>query len=272
MWFFSGSYEDHATMNGKCHRVKMSDWSYIGYFTHNLGHCNTCHYDAKNDVLLISNLPGHEAHPSALYLFYNVSSWAGMQSVDFNSISPTIVDLTPLGYSRNNAAVFGENGFDRRNIVYVMNGYGTPGKLHKIVLGMGTNQLTYGTYDSNHTSDSQYNGTYDVLLGPLNYVQQEGADANKQVIQGGDFANGKIITANGHDEILGFIYNIFGDKIQRTMIENVPRKADGTIDYSVGEGICVKDGFVYHGYIKTSADFRDSYSVEGYYLAKYRLP
>ena len=272
MWFFTPSAEDHTKMNGKCHRIKMSDWSYIGNFTHNFGHCNTCHYDAKNDVLLISNLPGHEAHPSALYLFYNVSSWASMQSVDFNSISPSIIDLTPLGYSGTNAAVFGENGFDRRNIVYVMSGYGTPVKFHKIVLGMGQNQLTYGTYDANHASDTQYNGTYDVLLGPLSYVQQDGAGQGKQVIQGGDFANGKIITANGHNEILGFIYNIFGDKIQRTMIENVPRKADGTIDHSVGEGICVKDGFVYHGYIKTSADFNDSYSVEGFYLAKYRLP
>jgi len=272
MWFFAGSENDHSDMDGKCHRVKMSDWSYIGYFSHNFGHCNTIHYDAENDVLLIANLPGHTTHTSALYLFYNVSSWASENSVDFYTVNPTIVDLTPMNFTGNNAAFFGENGLGRRNIVYVMTAYGNS-KLVKIVLGMGTNNLGTGTYDSSHTGDSEYNGTYKILLGPISYSYPSGWDANKDVIQGGDFTNGHIITANGHDQILGFIYTLIGgSKIQRTMIENVPLKADGTIAYSVGEGLCVKDGFVYHGYIKITNDFRETHTVEGYYLAKYPLP
>ena len=57
------------------------------------------------------------------------------------------------------------------------------------------------------------------------------------------------------------------------MINSVPRKADGTIDYSVGEGLAVKDGFVYHGYIHYgSGNFYDGGTVDGLYLAKYRMP
>lgn len=272
MWFFTGSTEDHSVFDGKCHRVRMSDWTYIGYFTHNFGHCNTVQYDVDSDVLLMSNLPGHTAHPSALYIFYNVSSWASESSVNFNSVSPTIIDLTPMSFTGNNAAFFGENSYSRRNIVYVMTAYGVPGKFAKIVLGMGTNQLTNGTYDSTRTADSEYNGTYDILLPPISYAQPEGWDGNKLVIQGGDFVNGRVITTNGHDQILGFIYSIIGDNIQRTLIENVPRKADGTIDYSVAEGLCVKDGYVYQGCIKISNDFRETHSTTGYYLVKYPLP
>jgi FlaG/FlaF family flagellin (archaellin) len=253
----------------------MSDWTLLGSINHNFGHCNTVHYDDVHDTLLIGNLPGTQSLPSALYIFYNVSSWASESSLDFDTLSPSIVDVSDT-VSATVSAFWADNSIGIRNQVYIMKAYGA-GKFAKIVLGMGTNQLTYGTYDSTHAGSGQFNGTYDIVIAGVD-IQYPSNDGNKNVIQGGDYAKGRVITANGHDQIYGRIWaiqeNVYGEKsINSTFIESVPRKADGTIDYSVGEGLCVKDGYVYHGIIKMTDDFRHTpQTVTGYYLAKYPLP
>lgn len=277
MWFFRESGdEDHVSDSGRLYRIRMSDWTKIGdSIKHNFGHCNTCHYDAANDVLLIANLPGSTQYPSALYLFYNVSSWASESNLDFNSVAKTVVDISSLGLGGSTSAFFAENGFGRRNQVFVMTSIPQQPKLCKLVLGMGTNQLTYGTYNSS-AADNQYNGTFDIVIPLIDYKNPSGNDGNRNVIQGGDYARGRIITTNGHDQLLGYIWNVVnsneGNAVARTMIESIPRKADGTIDYCVAEGLCVKDGYVYQGCIKITNDFRETYSIEGFYLAKYPLP
>ena len=247
MWFFKpSSEEDHVSTNGKIHRVRMSDWTYIGSISHDFGHCNTCDYDAERDILLIGNLPGNTEYSAALYIFYNVSSWANLSAIHFEDTpTPTIVDLSAFGM-RNISACFGEANGGTRNIVYVQDSV-TTHKMAKVLLGMGTNNLAGGTADGVHTQANEYNGTYQVLEAPSIYNTLY--TNNNEVIQGISYFHGKILTSNGHGNIRGFIWCKNGTAWEREEIFLQQFNADGTIRYVTSEGFTRDGDIIYQGAI-----------------------
>lgn len=258
MWFFVASSGEEHTTTAKIHVVALADWSYVGYILHDFGHCNTVHYDAENDFLVIGNLPGSIAYPAALYIFYDVSTWALGSTVNYATADKTIVDLSGAGiYTTQIACALGEHNLTARNIAYVSSGYNVV--WFKILMGMGTNGLEHGTYSA--ADADKFNGTWQLIKQDAFAMVYE---SGKEVIQGADFYNGQVLTANGHDGIFGFQwYFTESGNIRRRIIQCPAYNADGTEYECTSEGITVYDGYVYQGCLK---------DVGGVYgLVKYSL-
>ena len=268
IWFFSpSSDESHVSNDGVITRVNMSDWSIIGTIQHNFGHCNTCHYDDKSDVLLIGNLPGNSEFPSACYIFYNASNFSLLASVDFNTADKTIIDISATEITQT-ACCFAENNEGKRNIIWAYSGYN--GKAIKILLGMGINNLGSGTYNNEHTGVNQYNGTYKILSQIKKYKLYY--DDFIEVIQGIDYFNGMTITSNGHGIIRGFLFNSTDNVIKRREIRIENYSDDGSHYYNTGEGLCVIDGYIYQGAIPVTDEngtIKDT--SRGFKLIKYKI-
>lgn len=267
MWaFYPSADETHTDTSGaiKIIDISTTPMTLVKTISHNFGHCNTVDYCADTDCLIIGNLPGNTTYPAALYIFYNVSSWENETSLDFNSVDKTIIDLrSAFNDSANAICAWGENNFALHNIVYITTNYDN--RVAKIVLGMGTNQYTYGTYTA--TTDTKFNGTYKVLeqstFTPMNSVEE--------VVQGATFYQGKFLTANGDNynaraSLWGFDAN---GKIQRQLLEfPIYQKDTGAINANYKtytEGIMVDGDYVYQGVFSGQL-----YTIR-FYLIKYKI-
>ena len=255
--------EEHINKEGWV-LVYDTDFKLQKTLRHDFGHCNTCHYNANTDTLLIGNLPGNTAYPAALYIFYDVSNWltlADGTTLEFNALNPAIVNLAALGplYTVGTitqvAACWGDCNAGENNIVYVNSMYNS--RWFKLVLGKGTNQYSYGTYAAQNDS-TKFNGTYNSV---------EFYTCNKtlmlsEVTQGIDFYDGQIYTAEGHngarvlkwslDSVCPYEYGQTApfDYVNAATYEvrlNYVYNPDGTILKVATEGIVIKDGYMYIG-------------------------
>ena len=269
--FVQSPDEVHSAKTGQ---VLIYDTNFVLQKTlyHDFGHCNTCHYNANIDTLLIGNLPilmnDPTGIPPALYIFYNVSDWLELADgtvLEFNALNPTIVDLMGLKTAYPSAtsiaqiaACWGDNNAGENNIVWVSSQYNN--WWFKIVLGKGTNQYTYGTY-TEQSDATKFNGTFNAV---------EMYTCNKkynvhEVTQGMDFYKGQPITAEGHngaralkwnfDTVCPYAYD--NDKfvapfdyVNAATYEaqlNYVYNPDGTLLKVATEGIVIKDGYMYIG-------------------------
>lgn len=265
LWmFYPSGDETHTATNGVIKIVDKETLETIKTIGHNFGHVNTCDYCAETDCLIVGNLPGNSTYPAALYIFYNVSEWENVDTLDFATVDKTIIDMrVAFSAATNVACSWGESNFAYNNIAYVSMGYDK--KFAKIVLGMGTNQLAYGTYAT--TDDNKFNGTYNVVQ-ISDYDPMVAVD---EVIQGATFYAGRMLTANG-DEWTGraSLWGFDGNgNIQRELIEFPIYNANGEKNSqykTYTEGIAVDDdGWIYQGLFSGQL-----YAIR-FYLIKYKL-
>ena len=259
--FIQSKYEDWSenadNADGRIYLFDLSDLSTPKLtLKHNFGHCNTVHYCEQTDKLLIGNLPGNDTYKSALYIIDNISGWKSLANnsfLDFNTIDKTIVDISGLKtiISTNDnignvAACWGANNIDRYDAVWCSTNYNT--HWFKLLLGIGANDLSLlenggGVY--NEVDENTFNGTFLMLE---HYKFDIPNSANTEVIQGMDYANGKVYTANGHNHMLGWVWDFSGGTVQRKTIKNTVQYPDGSIYSAISEGFCIYNGYAYHGY------------------------
>ena len=294
--FAASNDEGHNAKDG---RILVFDDNFVLRKTlyHDFGHCNTCHYNANIDALLIGNLPIMENDttgiPPALYILYNISGWLELAEgtvLEFNALNPTIVNLRGLKTAYPTAtsiaqiaACWGDNNAGENNIVWVSSQFN--GWWFKIVLGKGENQYTYGTYTQ--TDPAKFNGTFDAL---------EMYTCNKkynvhEVTQGMDFYKGQPITAEGHNGARTLKWNFdtvcpyaYGAQTEQKPFDYVPAATydvqlnyvynpDGTILKVATEGIVIKDGYMYVGvfFYDNGNGAKPANSVFSNSLFKYKL-
>ena len=266
LWmFYPSTDEEHTNSNGTIKIVNKETLEVVKTITHNFGHVNTCDYCKETDCLIVGNLPGNTAYPAALYIFYNVSDWANVDTLDFATVDKTIVDMRGAFPTATNAACsWGESNFAYNNIVYVSFGYDK--QFTKIVLGMGTNQLTNGTYAA--ADADKFNGTYNILL-TSDFAPMGSGD---EVIQGATFYKGQMLTANGDEWTARaslWQFDINGN-IQRELLEFPIYNADGQKNsqyktYTEGITVDEETGYIYQGIFSGQL-----YAIR-FYLIKYKL-
>ncbi|MBR2337991.1 MAG: hypothetical protein IKA63_00815 [Clostridia bacterium] len=254
LWVFKGSGDEvHTSADGKIYICNPDTGAVEKTLNHDFGHCNTVHYNPKNDKLLIGNLPGNSEYKAALYIFDDVAEWASHEDnsdVLFANKITTIVDVSQIvsdtgTHAYATVACWGDENNGQNNIVYVNGQYNR--YWWKILLGTGTNNLGKGTYTA--AADGEYNGTYEVLWSKEFALRY---DANREVTQGIDFVGGVICTANGHNELQWWDWDFSESAVSRREHNVTVYKADGTTDWSVSEGFAVRDGYAYVGCIFTN--------------------
>ena len=266
LWIlFPSTDEEHNATDGTIKIVNKDTLETVKTITHNFGHVNTCDYCKETDSLIVGNLPGSSAYPAALYIFYNVSDWVNSDSLSFDTVDKTIIDMRSAFPAATAAACsWGETNFAYNNIVYVSFNYDK--QFAKIVLGMGTNQLTNGTYAA--ADNDKFNGTYKVLQEST----FEPMGSGDEVIQGATFYNGQMLTANGDEwtaRASRWGFDINGN-IQRELIEFPIYNANGEKNsqykcYTEGIAVDEETGYVYQGIFSGQL-----YAIR-FYLIKYKL-
>ncbi len=286
--FAPSKYDDWSETSenttGRIYLYNLSDLSEpLLTLKHNFGHCNTVHYCEQTDRILIGNLPGNKMYPAALYIIDNVSSWISLNNesfLDFKQIEHTIIDLGELNniftHVGDIAACWGANNLDNYDCVWISSHYNRD--WFKLLLGTGKNDLSVkkdggGTFSL--ASEDQFNGTYLTL----EHYTFEAEHHNKysEVIQGIDYENGKIYTSNGHDQMLGAIWDFKDNTVQRKVIKNSVHHPNGSTYSSMSEGFCIYEGYAYHGYTEAQRDNKWNNSPQRkenriHGIMKYKIP
>ncbi|MCU1841391.1 BppU family phage baseplate upper protein [Enterococcus faecium] len=158
IWLFTGNPSDHSN-TANIYRVNRESWEEIGIIKHNLGHANAVDY--LNDKLLVFNGGGY---PPEINIYSNPVGKEQLNYTDTNNFQLIFKEGTK-SLPGDGSACFGEN----EQIIY----YFDNTKIHKILLGMGDNDLSdktvektdvtrFGVYQTGKTI-TEYNGTAQVL-------------------------------------------------------------------------------------------------------------
>ena len=240
---FEGSKDDHSDY-AKLNLLDINNLSVLKTINHNLGHVNSIDYNAKNDCLIIGNNTGFgQEIPPAIYIIYNASTLIEQDTIDFNTIEKTIINLYDGdnylgGYgdlSRPNVC-WGEND----NIAYLL--MNDNGVCYKLFLGKETNnlnatktELTWGIYEEATTE--KYNGTCKIL-GTYYNSNQFGVN------QGIAYYKGNIYTSSSHSDLLVSVYSLNSKgymKLEKTYNNNILDR-QGTKIVCEPEDICINEG------------------------------
>jgi len=158
IWLFTGTPSDHSG-DANIYRVNKETWEEIGIIKHNLGHANAVDY--LNDKLLVFNGGGY---PPEINIYSNPVGKEQLNYTDTNNFQLIFKEGTK-SLPGDGSACFGES----EQIIY----YFDNTKIHKILLGMGDNDLSdktvektdvtrFGVYQTGKTN-TEYNGTAQVL-------------------------------------------------------------------------------------------------------------
>lgn len=158
IWLFTGNPSDHSS-TANIYRVNRESWEEIGIIKHNLGHANAVDY--LNDKLLVFNGGGY---PPEINIYSNPVGKEQLNYTDTNNFQLIFKEGTK-SLPGDGSACFGES----EQIIY----YFDNTKIHKILLGMGDNDLSdktvektdvtrFGVYQTGKTI-TEYNGTARVL-------------------------------------------------------------------------------------------------------------
>ena len=240
---FKESKDDHSDY-AELKLLDINNLSVLKTIKHNLGHVNSIDYNVKNDCLIIGNNTGAgQEIPPAIYIIYNASTLIEQDTIDFNTIEKTIINLHDgdnyLGnygtLSRPNVC-WGENN----NIAYLL--MNDNGVCYKLFLGEGTNNLnttktdlTWGVYEE--ASTEKYNGTCKIL-GTYYNSNQFGVN------QGIAYYKGNIYTSSSHSDLLVSVYSLNNKgymKLEKTYNNNILNQQGSKI-VCEPEDICINEG------------------------------
>lgn len=162
IWHFHAANDDHQTLapyiifDGKTRQWKAEK-------KHNIGHVNSCDYNAVTDTFLACN--GNEKHIGFdLFFLQNASNHAG--NIDIaNMMKITFTDREKILDQYGGMACFGES----ESIIYLVSRDSK--KIYKVLLGMGASDFSDNTGADltkwgvfiDGKSDKEYNGTAKIL-------------------------------------------------------------------------------------------------------------
>lgn len=164
IWHFHASSDDHNTTSTYV-VFDAKTREFITRYKHNIGHVNSCDYNAVTDTFFACN--ENEKHIGFDLLFLpNASSHVGNIDIT-NMIKITFTESEKILDQYGGMACFGEQA----DIVYLISQQAK--MIFKVQLGMGSNDFSdktteqtdvahWGTFISGKT-DNQYNGTAKVL-------------------------------------------------------------------------------------------------------------
>ncbi len=262
LWvFFASDGEEHTKANGQIRIYDSKTGKIEKTLYHDFGHTNTVDYNVNTDRLLIGNLPGNETYPAALYIFDDVSAWldeANGSTLLFADKVTTIVDLSDIvregtTHATNTVACWGEAD----NIVYMNGSFNR--YWWKVTLGAGTNELAKGTYVA--ADKGVFNGSYKVNW-MRDYTLQY--STYQECVQGMVYYDGQIHTANGHNEVQWWKWEVTTSGLDRSEHRVAVMNEDGSIRYSISEGIAIHKGYLYIGCLFTgtgSDNYAENHSV-----------
>ena len=165
LWVMYASADDNTSWLGQVNRYSLETMEKTSVNFHDLGHCPSMNYNKEKDIILLTNGSGDVNIKPKLQFFKNGKNKTDMyrNNEDYLEI-PFFTDVKAIDGS-GCVACFGENF----NIIYMLTG-NDPKKLHKVLLGVGTNDLSdlsgndltrWGTF--NDVPDGELNGTAHIL-------------------------------------------------------------------------------------------------------------
>lgn len=209
LWVMYASADDNTSWLGQINRYSLETMEKTTVNFHDLGHCPSINYNKEKDIILLTNGSGNTTIKPKLQFFKNGKIKTDMyrSNEDYLEI-PFFTDTKEIGGS-GCVACFGENF----NIVYMLTG-NAPKKLHKVLLGIGANDLSdtigndltkWGTFKT--VSDGEINGTAQIL-------KTYDISSITDVFQGITYKNGYIhlLVGYGYAKILKI--RLYNDKVK----------------------------------------------------------
>lgn len=221
---------------------ELGQRSLTNSFSHNLGHMNTSNYCQQRDSLIFG---GGEAEADGIYLLEKFSEKVMNESIDVaETINYPLSDV--LDYPGQ--PIWGPSNNGNHNLIYLM--VTREGKLDIVlaILGIGTNDLSLlenggGAFVAGKT-DEEFNGTIRILK---TYTNDEPFDPEIDVIQDAYYFNGRIYTANGHDGIQYWTFDL--NETNNTYAVKKYQERwylnDGEPLLTVNNGMVIRDGLLY---------------------------
>jgi hypothetical protein len=240
VWAFLSGADDHTT-NGDVYVWDLTNNTTSTKFTHNLGHVASCDYNKNSDAIILGNGSGDTTNKPRIDIIENASTQPSGKLFQYGNSGiisiPLFTGTREIG-GTGAVACWGAG----KNIVWMFTEKTGEKVLYKILLGMGTNNLSsdYGTFISGKTAN-QYNGTAKVLES----FTYDGD--NLPVMQGVAYKDGHIYLGCSSSRI--YIFKIQPtNKGKYKIVDTIninQYKNDGTIQALELEGVCfVDDGIL----------------------------
>lgn len=223
-------------------------------FYHKFGHCNTVDYSPVNDCLIMGNGSGDYTLEGKIFIIPNFSELIEQSAgttFTLDSIGAIIIDCTGLGLGTKFNVMWGEINGTKHNIAYLVTARlgattsspdgGDNGTIRRLLLGVGSTALEYGTVNSEAT-ETEFNGTFKIL----DTYTQEGTMYD-QCNQGSCFYRGEIYSAVGHDGIWLWKMKLGNGKITYDEWKQYTYNDDGSIASTNSTSCCIRDGYLYFG-------------------------
>ena len=260
-----GSWSDHLNKANIC--VYDNKFNKLGNITHNLGHMATIDYNISNDTLIAGNGESSTTVLPRIDLIKNFSTYNVGDDIVFGSSNITSIEFfkgsKKIGGS-GACACFGESP----NIAYMITGQDIPHRIFKLLLGMGTNDLSDKTSDNSDLmswgtfisgkGDDEYNGTAKILQTFYGY--------EFGISQGMCYHDGflfyavtdyektcKILQLKLTNDPIGEQYPGKFKLVKQFKIPNM--KLDGTRNNLESEGCCIYNGLYLACGVKSITDY-----------------
>lgn len=177
--------------NGSCHVYSLPDLTYKSTFYQNIRPPKAdgtvinlrlvcADYNATNNCLLLGSgtADGSDLNNMEAYIFYNADTLKNFTNssnpITLDSAPNTILDFHTDGVFPDDSITAKLVWSELPDVVYLTHNNLT--YCHKILLGVGTNQLEHGTY--NYDASKRYNGTWKIIQ---TFIQTGPGNGNKDV-------------------------------------------------------------------------------------------
>lgn len=227
---------------------------------HKWGHANTIDYNQKHDALIMGNGSGAYDLEGKIFIIPNFSEvMAGTASTATGSyddpftlenVNAIVIDCAGYGLGTKFNVLWGENNGTKSNIAYLItakmgSSYSAPdggdnGTIRRLLLGMGSAALEYGTTINTDATDDEFNGTFAIL----DTYTQDGT-AYAQCNQDSCFYRGEIFAAIGHDGIWLWKMRLNNGHINYDEYKQYTYNADGSKASTNISSCCIHDGYLY---------------------------
>lgn len=227
------------------------------WINHYFGHCNSVDYCTENGCLILGNGSGNYSLPGKIFIIPNFESvldnaQSGV-ALTLQNTNAIVIDCSSYNLGSKFNVIWGEKNGSLNNIAYLITATfgkttsdkdaGDIGVIRRLLLGMGSNQLTYGQFISGQSSD-EFNGTFEIL----DIYTQDGT-AYKDCCQGSCYYKGEIVCAIGHGKPILWRMNLTDGKIRRKVYEQNIYAGDGSVISSGASGACTDGERVFTGVV-----------------------
>lgn len=191
LWTFSASANDNSTSVSYAVRTydpATDTFTFKSSGLHNLGHVNSMSYSEGNDCLICGNGSDDYTLSNKFFVCPNLSELVGNIDINTNCI---VYDCSALDLGNKLNVIWGDANKGNYDIAYGITDDNA--HIYKILLGRGTNALTYGTLISGK-SDTEFNGTFAIVE-----TYSQDVCGYETCVQGSTYFKGSIYAGIGHN-------------------------------------------------------------------------